>query len=274
VREVKKSESVEARKPHSAIVQKRKRASYRIMVLTISILLTFVHTIHADDANSIFKKGNTFYENGRYDEAVKEYSELLEHGFESGNIYFNLGNSYFKKGELGMAILNYERARRLIPRDSDLKSNYNYALSKIENTASQTSTPIIERILGIFSNLTLNGLTILVSSVYVLIILLLIAAIFIRTIRRYTVITICVLSLIFASTAFSLYSGISVLDKEAIIISKDAEAKFEPIDNATTYFTLYEGMKIYVLESNGSWTKIRRPDGKSGWIKKDSMEII
>ena len=31
--------------------------------------------------------------------------------------YANLGNAYFKTGQKGRAILNYERARRLMPQD-------------------------------------------------------------------------------------------------------------------------------------------------------------
>ncbi len=277
MRKVQKGKSAEARKLKSksgSPCSLRERKGYQIMVLIISILLMFVHPIHADDSNSIFKKGNQLYEKGNYDEAVKEYSKLREQGFESGNIYFNLGNAYYKKSELGKAILNYERAKRLIPGDNDLKSNYKYALSKIENTAPQTSMPATERISGIYSNLTLNGLTILVSVVYILIISILTASIFIQSVRRYAVIVSCSLSLIFISTAFSLYSRISVLDNEAIILSKNAEVKFEPIDNATTHFTLYEGMKIYILEAKDNWIKIRRSDGKSGWIKKDSIETI
>jgi tetratricopeptide (TPR) repeat protein len=272
--------SKEVQKRRSAKVQNSKRSALlkQLSVYGCFIflfLIFFATCVYADDSSvSIFKKGNQLYEKGNYDEAIKEYSRLPEQGFESGSIYFNLGNSYFKKGEPGKAILNYERAKRLIPGDNDLKSNYNYAFSKIENTASQTSIPATERISGIYSNLTLNGLTILVSVVYILIISILTASIFIQSVKRYTVITICSLSLIFLSTAFSLYSRVSVLDKEAIILSKNAEVKFEPIDNATTHFTLYEGMKIYILETKDNWIKIRRSDGKSGWIKKDSIEII
>jgi tetratricopeptide (TPR) repeat protein len=248
----------------------------RMRGLFIFLFLTFfAGCAYADDAAvSIFKNGNQFYEQGMYEEAVKEYTRLLEQGFESGNLYFNLGNSYFKKGEPGRAILNYERAKRLIPTDSDLKANYNFVLSKMENTLPQAVTPSIEKTLGLYNKLTLDGLTVLVSVVYAGIILFLAASLFIQVFRRYRIIVICILLLVFVSGAFSLYSRVSVLEREAIVISKSAEAKFEPLDNATTHFTLYESMKTLVLESKGNWLKISRPDGKSGWIRKDSLEII
>ncbi len=247
--------------------------SFQIIVFLIFLFLIASASANNDPA-SIFNKGNQLYEQGIYDEAIKEYSKLLDQGFESGNLYFNFGNSYLKKGELGRAILNYERAKRLIPNDSDLKSNYNYALSKIENAPLQTTSPLSEKISGLFSKLTLNGLTILVSVVYVMIILILTASVFIQSIRKYRIIVISILSLVFVPGIFSLYGRVSVLDNEAIVISKNAEAKFEPLDNATTHFTIYEGTKVYVLESKINWSKVERFDGKAGWIINSSIERI
>ncbi|MBI4849786.1 MAG: tetratricopeptide repeat protein [Nitrospirae bacterium] len=238
-------------------------------------MLFLVASAFADnDPSSIFNKGNQLYESGKYDEAIKEYSRLLAQGFESGNLYFNLGNSYFKKGETGRAVLNYERAKRLMPDDSDLRSNYNYAVSKTDNTGQQSSASLAEKISGIFSGLTINGLTIFASAVYVLILAIFIAVIFFPAVKRYSLIMLGVLSVIFLLSAFSLYSRVTVLDSEAIVISKNAEAKFEPMDNATTHFTLYEGMKILVLESKHDWNKVERFDGKTGWIRNQALEKI
>ena len=79
------------------------------------------------DTGYIFYKANALYEEGKYDEAIEVYTGLIDQGLESGNLYYNIGNCYFKKGELGKAIVNYERANKLIPDDSDLKSNHDFA---------------------------------------------------------------------------------------------------------------------------------------------------
>lgn len=225
------------------------------------------------DAGYIFYKGNTLYEKGSYDEAISEYSKLLAQGIESGNLYYNLGNCYFKKGELGKAVLNYERAKRLIPRDSDLKSNYKYALSQINVTGSKPGS-WSDKAFGIFKLLTLNELTLLLSAIFVIIILFLIARLFIPMRKKTFSLSVSCLIIIFAFTAVSLINRVKMINSEAVIVSDSPEAKFEPIEGATTHFTLHEGMKIHVIQSKKEWVKIKRADGKTGWIQKRTIENI
>ncbi|MCA9407687.1 MAG: tetratricopeptide repeat protein, partial [Candidatus Omnitrophica bacterium] len=78
-----------------------------------------------------FVTAEAFYKQGEFAQAASAYEEILTAGGESGAIYYNLGNTYYKMGELGKAMLNYEKARQLIPRDSDLNFNYHYLRSKL-----------------------------------------------------------------------------------------------------------------------------------------------
>jgi tetratricopeptide (TPR) repeat protein len=214
----------------------------------------------------IFYKGNTLYEEGKYDEAIDEFSKLLEQGMESGNLYYNIGNSYFKKGELGRSILNYERARRLIPRDSDLKSNYGFARSQMEYNASEESAPWFKRVLHIFDMLSINEMTVLLSALFTVVVIFLIIRLFLPAARKYSVIFLSVSIIFVLLISVSLFNRITLLDKEAVVITESPEAGFEPIDNSTVHFTLYEGMKIEILQSKKEWVKIKRPDGKVGWV--------
>lgn len=253
-----------------------RRALLAGITICVALLMTslFLQAAFAQRSpETAFHKGNTYYEEGLYDRAIKEYSQLLELGLESGNLYFNLGNSYFRKGELGKAILNYERARRLIPRDGDLRTNHQFAVSKIAYNTSEGSS-WSQRFYNRFNMFTLNEVTIILSCIFISILLFLTISIFIIKIRRYSAIVLGVTFIIFIVFALSLYGKVSVLDSEAVIISENAEAKYEPADNATTHFSLYEGMKVYVLELKKEWVKVRRPDGKIGWIRTQEMEKI
>jgi tetratricopeptide (TPR) repeat protein len=227
-----------------------------------------------NDAGYIFYKGNTLYENGSYSEAISEYSKLLEQAVESGNLYYNLGNCYIKTGDPGKAILNYERARRLAPRDSDLKSNYRFAQSLLKLNLSEISAPWYKKASDILVFLTVNELTVFVSVIYTCIIFLMIIKLFAPVGRKTYAVLFSFLIIIFAFTVFSLFSRVSVIEREAIVISDRPEVKFEPFESATTHFILQEGRKIYLIQTKKDWVKIKRPDGKTGWIRSMDIEKI
>ena len=60
-------------------------------------------------AEQLWNKANTAYINGDYHAAIATYGELLDRGYSSAKLYFNLGNACFKEGETGRAILCYHR---------------------------------------------------------------------------------------------------------------------------------------------------------------------
>ena len=78
-----------------------------------------------------FAKASQLYKNGKYDDAVKAYEEIAKEK-PAAEVYYNLGNAYFKTKKIGLAILNYERARRQMPRDSDILANLAYVNQLIE----------------------------------------------------------------------------------------------------------------------------------------------
>jgi tetratricopeptide (TPR) repeat protein len=245
-----------------------------MLTLLLSSVSGTVQVEKKSDPDYTFYKGNTLYEEGKYDAAIREYSKLPEQGFESGSIYYNIGNCYFKKGDIGRALLNYERAKRMIPGDSDLASNYSYARSLIKGDVSMASSPWFKRLLNKFDFFTINGLTIFLSAVFAFSVFFLLSGLFIRSLKRYERFVLPILLIIFILGAFSLYSRVSMLGKEAVIISEKADARFEPLENATTFFTVHEGMKVYITESKKDWSKVERFDGKVGWIMSSSLERV
>ncbi|MCX5667292.1 MAG: hypothetical protein NTY34_03150, partial [Candidatus Omnitrophica bacterium] len=91
----------------------------------------------SQDPRSLFYKANSLYEQREYEKASEEYAKILDIDAESGPLYFNIGNTFFKLGKFGYAILAYKIAQRLMPGDSDLKSNLAYAESLTEDSALQ-----------------------------------------------------------------------------------------------------------------------------------------
>ena len=256
-----------------------RKPAFMFLFLVCVIVLAFnrfcfsEEKIHAP--KRIFYDAANLYEEGKYDQAIKEYSKLLERGLESGNLYYNLGNCYFKKGELGRAILNYEKAMKLIARDSDLRANYKYAKSLIKGNSDRAKNiwPL-RAIYGFSEQFTLDGITFFLFFVYFFTIIVIVAGMVLKINRGYFILIIFILIITLFLGAFSFYNKITLVDKEAIIIKEMVSAKFEPFDEATTHFTLYEGAKVYVISSKEDWCKIKRYDGKAGWVKKSTLELI
>ncbi len=58
------------------------------------------------------------------------------------------------------------------------------------------------------------------------------------------------------------------------LLTESAESYFEPRADSTVHFKLSEGMKTKILKSEGNWLKIRRMDGKTGWVDMQVLERI
>jgi hypothetical protein len=74
-------------------------------------------------ATQSFAFGNAAYEAGDYGAAIDRYMEVVNAGIVHRDLYYNLGNAFFKSGELGHAVLWYERALELDPRNDDVRAN-------------------------------------------------------------------------------------------------------------------------------------------------------
>ena len=226
------------------------------------------------EVNKLFYQGNSDYKEAKFEAAIDNYTKIIYLGLESGNLYYNLGNSYFKKGDLGRAVLNYERALVFIPNDSDLKSNHEYVLSLL-NLGQQSFENWLKRTVNkLFVDVSVNFLTVFLSLIYILALLVLISSLFFAGGKRGIRILLLGLVGVFIISIISLNSKIAYLSKGAVVVSKEAIVKFEPLEAATTYFKLSEGSKVELLDKTENWYKIKRPDGKIGWIAKGELGVI
>src|SRR2546426_6371118 len=75
-----------------------------------------------------FKAANALYDAGKFAEAAAAYERVEP---KTASVYFNLGNAFFRQDKVGLAVLNYERARRLAPRDPDILANLKFAEQRL-----------------------------------------------------------------------------------------------------------------------------------------------
>ena len=221
-----------------------------------------------------FHTAKDLYKAGKYAEAIKHYENILKNGFESGAVYYNLGNSYFRGGNLAQTILNYERARRLIPRDGDLMFNHYYALSSAGLQNELEESNFFKKLLdGHAQFYTLDEMTTIVTILVVLIGSVQLLSLYLKwpiKIKR-----ICFMFLV---TLWIFYTGGLLYkfpsEKNLAIILQGTPAAFEPKEGSTTHFELTPGAKVTVIKREDTWMKIKRFDGKLGWVKEETLEKI
>ena len=73
----------------------------------------------------------TAYDSGKFEDAGKYYASQLVKSRPSARVLYNMGNCLYKLGDLPRALICYERASRLAPRDSDILENLNLVRRKL-----------------------------------------------------------------------------------------------------------------------------------------------
>lgn len=211
------------------------------------------------------------YENGIYENSIKEYELMILNGFNNPFIYYNLSNSYYKNNDIGRASLNIERALRLAPRDNDVQYNRNFIAQLSGEPEQNLAEHIVSKLQLLFS---LNELVIIV---FILTVILCISSsiYFLKKQRLFLNISMICL-IIFSLNAGLLWLKIynEVVLEEAIVLS-DTQVKNKPIKNEDDAFAVLAGRKVIVLSELGRWSNIKLSvDGFSGWIDKNSIEKI
>ncbi|MBD3426875.1 MAG: SH3 domain-containing protein [Candidatus Omnitrophica bacterium] len=250
----------------------------KIIFVLVAVSVIFVSSFSlaqeegVRSAEKAFYRANLFYEAGDYQMAIEKWRSILAEGLESGNLYYNLANAYFKKGELGESILNYERAKRFMPRDSDLLLNLRHAKSLMKRPDPPEKKPILFKWLDMgMVYFTLKQSMILAFLLYYLLAAYIIMTRVFKRYAMYSTIVIITLCLVLIMVIIPTHQKIKDLNRGAVITAKITDAKFEPLEDAAVHFPIYEGMKVHILREKDDWYKIKRPDGKIGWVQGENL---
>ncbi len=93
-----------------------------------------------DAQSSTAVKADSAYNNEDYILAAQLYQQAIDSEGLSSELYYNLGNSYFRQGKLGKAIINYERALKIDPSNSDAETNLNFVKTRITDAPEDDSS--------------------------------------------------------------------------------------------------------------------------------------
>lgn len=229
--------------------------------------------------NDLQVKAEKAYSSKDYKQVISLYESILKEGSTSYKLHYNLGNAYYKNNELGKAIYNYELANKLQPNNKDVKTNLKIANEKtIDKIESKENFFIIAIKSGLVNALSTTGWA--WFSIFSLIGSLVFAFVFFISnqllFKRLGFFLSGISLVVFIA---SMVLGFSALEDKkevnfAIITYRESKIHEEPNVTSKTKFSLHEGTKVSVLETNPEWTNIKLENGNEGWVKTTEVGLF
>lgn len=247
------------------------------MVEVSALLLLLLQTFTAPlDA---FREAEKLYQEDRFTEAVEIYESIRRAGVEDGVLYYNLGNAYFKSGRLGLAIVSYERARKLLPGDEDVRANLAFANSLVSGGLAPPPLPLaigwaVEayRRTGPPALAWIVGLSFLAGGIAVSLLLL----------DRWPGLRSPTMGVLAAAGLAALVAGASLAAKvqaersrvEGIIVTENAYVRSGPLETSPRLAEVHEGLKVRIVSEREGFLQVTLANGLTGWLPREQVERI
>ena len=250
----------------------------KIVGLLMLCLMLFSAS-YAESYQQLMQRANTAYQQQQYAEAVALYQQIADAGNEGSVLYYNLGNAYYKTDDLSHALLWYERALRLDPRNEDIKHNIAFVNRQLVDRIEVLPELFITRWWNALSkSLTSNTWAILsiifCALMFLSVVLLLVARRpWLRSLGLATTVLcllLTVFSIIFAHKEAVRYEKFP----EAIVMQPVLNAKSTPNATGNDLFVIHEGLKVGVTDRLNDWLEIKLPNGEKGWVPAQGVEVI
>jgi tetratricopeptide (TPR) repeat protein len=221
----------------------------------------------------VFYRANQAYKEGRFEEAIDGYHQLIRSGHGNGHVYYNLGNGYIRLNQLGEAILNYERARLALPRDADLDFNLRYARDQIRDVVPQ-SPSFLSTTFFWLKRLSLDELFWGFTIINVVFWGILCIRVFSQSEWTYYLFLVVLVLWFITGSSFGLKWYQVESDDRAVILQEELDVLAGLDAKDTVLFKLHEGIIVRNERSEDGWSLIHLQDGKRGWVQSDGIETI
>lgn len=251
----------------------------RLFFVTTFLILILGLDVAAQSANEIWDEANEAYNAGKYEVALSAYRRILDEGVQSATLFHNLGNAYYRVGDLGHAVLNYEKALLISP-------GHKGSLHNLELIFDQQEDPIIPVESFFLSRWWQNTYRFLSPGTWaVLSIVFMILAgtgIYFLLYRNISekkkiweagVLTVGFLTILCILCGYQ-HSRFVFQNPYAIVIDSNVELHDGADERSEAVKKLYPGAKVLVFDQIENWLKVSTMDKEHGWIEESSIKKI
>ena len=236
------------------------------------------------EANSLFERGNQAYQQKEYRSAIGLFKKVEELGFISDDLYLNLGNSYLKDQEIGLAVLNYEKALLVNSSNQKARKNLEIAKESIINPLTHIPDFILVEWWQKLVNSNSTASWVIFHLVFLFLALIIafsrwtrllpVATNFSQGLKGTILLGLCILFSLISLLA-SYQRDINLFEQNYVIILNEAtELKDGPDERSNEIAMLSEGVKGKIIDQIGEWYKLQMDDKDEGWVSKSSFAPI
>jgi tetratricopeptide (TPR) repeat protein len=230
------------------------------------------------DPARLIAEANQAYTDGDLEGARARYLQARELGADAAVLHYNLGNTYARLGQLGRAIVNYERAIRRDPRDPDVRRNLAWVRSHTRDLelTGQGLPPVIAQLDAAAHRLSVpewSGLLLLSSW--------LVAGLVAWTWRRGAVEGPLRRALIAAAAVALIVAAITATRwyeerwrQEAVVIVEEVEVRSGPATSFPVVFRVHDGLSLTVRGERDDWSRIALGGDWMGWVPSGTLAQV
>ena len=224
---------------------------------------------------SIFQEANTSYRTGDHAKAAELYESLTEKNPRVAIFYYDLANAYVRLGKLSQAILNYEKALRLDPRNADIRENLRYTRGLLEYRVEDSRNWYLKATEVVLKYATERE----VYAVVLAVLFVFLAGGILFFVRGRGVFWnpwqqfVFILLLIATLVAFGKQVQSNVI-RDAIVMQKECEARYGPSEHDQVAFKMGGGIKVFVMDRREDWSRVLLTNGESGWVKDSDIAEV
>jgi tetratricopeptide (TPR) repeat protein len=226
-------------------------------------------------AEQSYRQANAAYEKSDYAQAGDLYRRAIDEGVADSRLYFDYANCLFRQNQLGMAILYYEKARKLDPNDPDIAYNLRFVNAQIQDKVPAPEENALTRLLvfahGAFS---INEGLWIELALFTFLGLAAILCLYVGTAGR------TALGVLMGTAALAMLSlipslAMKIKDQEtlryAIVLKPAIEMFSGPGETFQVLTQVHEGTKFEIVETRGDWVSVKLANGKGGFVRLSDL---
>jgi tetratricopeptide (TPR) repeat protein len=226
-------------------------------------------------AGQAFRQANAAYEKTDYAQAADLYRRAIDEGVADSRLYFNYANCLFRQNQLGMAILYYEKARKLDPNDPDIAYNLRFVNAQIQDKVPAAEENVLTRLLAFaHGSFSINEGLWIELALFSFLGLAAILCMYVGTAAR------TALGVLMGTAGLAMLSlvpslAMKIKDQEtlryAIVLKPAIEMFSGPGETFQVLTQVHEGTKFEIVETRGDWVSVKLANGKGGFVRLSDL---